>query len=178
MKSLQDQLLKAGLVDEKSVKQANKVKRKQQKVQRKSRQIVVDEVKEQVEAKRLAKVERDRALNQERNEIAGKKAISAQIKQLIEVNSVDYRGDVEYNFADGRKIKKIAVSTPVQQQLSRGRLAIAKLGDSYFIIACEVAEKVSQRNDSYIVLLNSRVEEAVDEDDPYADFQIPDDLMW
>ena len=178
MKSLQDQLLKAGLVDKKSVKQANKIKGKQQKVQRKSRQVVVDEVKEQVEAKRLAKVEHDRALNQERNKVADKKAVGAQIKQLIEVNRVDYRGDVEYNFADGRKIKKIAVSAPVQQQLSRGRLAIAKLGDSYFVIACEVAEKVSQRNDSYIVLLNSRTEDVIEEDDPYADFQIPDDLMW
>lgn len=178
MKSLQDQLLGAGLIDEKSMKKANKDKRKQQKVQRKSKQVVVDEVKEQARANQQIKIEKDRELNRVRDEAAEKKAIAAQIKQLIQLNALEYRGEVDYNFADGKKIKKLAVTEDIQKQLSRGRLAIAKLGDSYFVIVSEIAEKVAQRNDSYIVMINDRETEVVEEDDPYADYQIPDDLMW
>lgn len=177
MKSLQDQLLNIGLTDEKSLKKANKAKHKQKNVERHSKQFVENDAKSQAQAKRLEKLERDRELNQQRNEAANKKAIAAQIKQLIEVNSIDYKGDVDYNFADGKKIKKIAVSSDVQTQLSRGRLAIVKLGDSYHVVVSEIAEKIAQRNDSYIVVVNTKAEE-VEEDDPYADYQIPDDLMW
>ncbi len=178
MKSLQDQLLGAGLVDKKALKKANKDKHKQQMVAQNSKQFAVSDAKEQAELKQQEKLGKDRALNQQRNEAAEKKAVSAQIKQLIEVNSLEYRGDVDYNFADGKKIKKLAVTTDVQRQLSRGRLAIVKLGDSYRLVVSEVAEKIAQRNDNYIVLLNTKEAEVIEEDDPYADFQIPDDLMW
>ena len=178
MKSLQDQLLGAGLVDKKALKKANKDKHKQQMVAQNSKQFAVSDAKEQAEVKQQEKLSKDRALNQQRNEAAEKKAVSAQIKQLIEVNSLEYRGEVDYNFADGKKIKKLAVTIDVQRQLSRGRLAIVKLGDSYHLVVSEVAEKIAQRNDSYIILLNAKETEMVEADDPYADFQIPDDLMW
>ena len=178
VKSLQDQLLGAGLVDKKALKKANKDKHKQQMVAQNSKQFAVSDAKEQAEAKQQKKLNKDRALNQQRNDAAEKKAISAQIKQLIEVNSLEYRGEVEYNFADGKKIKKLAVTADVQRQLSRGRLAIVKLGDSYRIVVSEVAEKIAQRNDNYIVLLNTKEAEVIEADDPYADYQIPDDLMW
>ena len=43
MSSLQDQMLKAGLVDTKKAKKVSKEKRKNTKVQHKSKEIVVDE---------------------------------------------------------------------------------------------------------------------------------------
>ncbi len=43
MASLQDQLLKAGLVDEDKAKKANKAKRKQAKVDRRSKEKTVDD---------------------------------------------------------------------------------------------------------------------------------------
>mgnify|MGYP006210272989 CR=1 FL=1 len=68
MPSLQDQLLKAGLVDKKQVKQVNKEKRKQTNVARRSSEEVVDEVKQQAEQARLEKVQRDRELNRQRDQ--------------------------------------------------------------------------------------------------------------
>lgn len=71
-----------------------------------------------------------------------------------------------------------------QSQLIKGRLAIARLtaesgNDSeYAIIPAVVADKIAQRDASYIVLNCELSREAKDEDDPYADFVIPDDLMW
>ena len=67
----------------------------------------------------------------------------------------------------------------MQHQLSRGMLAIAKRGQDYYVIPSVIAEKIKERNAMYIVSLVDVTElEAVEEDDPYADYQIPDDLMW
>lgn len=179
MSTLQDQLLKAGLVDAKKAKQASKDKRKQDKVNRKTKQPVVDETKANVQKAKAEKAERDRQLNAERNAQAQKKAIEAQIKQLISLNAKSKGdGDIAYSFTDANKIKKIYVSALVQDQLTRGQLAIARAGDNYEVVPAAIAEKIVARDESFIVCQNQRSQETLEEDDPYADYQIPDDLMW
>jgi uncharacterized protein YaiL (DUF2058 family) len=184
MSSLQDQLLKAGLVDAKQAKKVTKDKRKNQKVQKKSKQIVVDENKEAAAKKHSEKVERDRLLNQKRKAAADEKAIAAQIKQLIQMNRVAKGGGelLGYNFTDGKHIKKILVSADIQKQLERGRLAIVRfdnagITDNYELVPAVVADKISQR-DANSIISQQVVSNEIDEEDPYADFQIPDDLMW
>ncbi len=65
-----------------------------------------------------------------------------------------------------------------------GRLAIARLlvdnnsEGEYAIIPASVADKIAQRDASSIVLHCALSAEEQDEDDPYADFKVPDDLMW
>lgn len=177
--SLQDQLLQAGLADAKAAKQINKTKQKQSKQQRRSKQPVVDETKQQVQQARLDKQQRDRELNEQRKAEADKKAIAAQVKQLIEVNRIDRRGgELDYNFTDNKKIKKILVNNTMLEQLSRGRLAIVSLDDKYEVVASQVAEKISLRMPERVIVCNEASQSDVDEDDPYADYQIPDDLMW
>jgi uncharacterized protein YaiL (DUF2058 family) len=180
MSSLQDQLLKAGLVDKKKANKASKEKRKSQKLQNKSKAVVVDETKAAAVKARVEKTERDKQLNEDRKAAAEIKAIAAQIKQLIEMNRQSKGGGddaVGYNFTDGKHIKKIYVSALAQKQLANGRLAIAKLGEEYEIVPAVVADKIKQRDES-VVLSQQAVNTEVDEDDPYADYQIPDDLMW
>ncbi len=181
MSSLQDQLLKAGLIDGKKAKQANKEKRKAKKVQHKSNTVAVDETKEAVAKAHSEKVERDRKLNEERKAEADRKAIIAQIKQLIETNRQPKEGgrdEVSYNFTDGKKITKIFVSPKIQQQLSLGRLAIVKLGESYELVPAVIADKISQRDENTVLSQQQAAAQAEDEEDPYADYEIPDDLMW
>ncbi|MBS5195373.1 MAG: DUF2058 family protein, partial [Morganella morganii] len=48
----------------------------------------------------------------------------------------------------------------------------------YAIIPAVVADKITQRDAESIVLNNALAQDEADEDDPYADFKIPDDLMW
>ena len=110
MPSLQDQLLKAGLVDKKQVKQVNKEKRKQTNVARRSAEEVVDEVKQQAEQARLEKVQRDRELNRQRDQELHNKAIAAQIKQLVDNNRQPKGGDVEYNFTVGKRFGNSSVN--------------------------------------------------------------------
>jgi uncharacterized protein YaiL (DUF2058 family) len=177
--SLQDQLLQAGLTNKKKVKQAQRHQKKTAKQVRQGEE-VVDEAKAAAEAAKLAKINKDKGLNLELSEKAKTKAISAQIKQLIESHALNLKGyELDYNFTDGKKVKKIYVNDLIQHQLSRGILAISKLGTEYSVIPAVIADKIRERNAQYIV---SQVDvselDAVEEDDPYADYEIPDDLMW
>lgn len=178
MASLQDQFLQAGLVDKKKAKQVNKEQRKEAKVRHKG-QSQPDEKEEQAKRALLEKADRDRQLNKQQQAEAEKKAIKAQIVQLIRMNRVAReRGDVAYQFKDGNTIKKIYVTPQLQKDLINGRLAIAKLASDYELLPTAAAEKIMQRDAGVIVLLNRDERATVDEDDPYADYQIPDDLMW
>ena len=178
MASLQDQLLKAGVVDADKAKKISKEKRKQAKRQPKGHE-QPDETQELARRAQVEKAERDRELNRQQQALSEKKAVQAQIIQLIRMNRIERSaGDVAYQFTDGRKIKKIHVSAQLQNELSRGRVAVAKLGDSYELVPAAAARKIMQRDEQVIVLLNTNEPLAADEDDPYAEYQIPDDLMW
>jgi uncharacterized protein len=181
MASLQDQLLKAGLIDTKKVKQANKEKRKDTNVARRAPEPVVDEVKQQIELDRVEKVERDRELNRQRVLELEQKAIAAQIKQLIENHKQPKdagRDAVEYNFTHGKLIKKIRVSALIREQIARGLLAVVNLGDAYELVPRIVADKMAQRDEKAVVVVNTKIATKENEDDPYKDYVIPDDLMW
>lgn len=177
--SLRDQLLKAGLVNEKQAKQASKQKQKQQRLEHKG-QVEKDDSQRQAALQALAeKAARDQELNRQQQEKAQKKALAAQVKQLIEGTRLPrLDGDDYYNFVDDKKVKRIAVNPMLRDKLSRGSLAIVRLEGKYDLLPREAALKVQEREPQRIILLNTVVESAADEDDPYKDFVVPDDLMW
>ncbi|KMQ74041.1 DUF2058 domain-containing protein [Marinobacter subterrani] len=178
MASLQDQLLKAGLADEKKAKTIRSEKRKQRKQQPKGA-VQVSEAETRARQAREEKAERDRQLNLERQQAAEKKAIQAQIRQLVETNRLDRsRGETSYQFVHDKKIKKIFVDEKMVDQLSRGRLAIVYVNDNYEIVAEGVARKVMERDEKAVIVLHDRKTDDAGEDDPYAGYEIPDDLMW
>ena len=178
-KSLQEQLLQAGLIDKKKAQSIKTEKRKKARQQPKGH-------KTEEESKRIAreaamlKAEKDKELNRQRQLEVEKKAITAQIKQLIETNAIDRSaGSVNYQFSDNKKIKSLKVTAQQQNRIANGQLTIVKLDNHYELVANAVADKISQRDASFVILQNiktSTPEE--DEDDPYADYKIPDDLMW
>jgi uncharacterized protein YaiL (DUF2058 family) len=176
--SLKDQLLKAGLIDQKKAKKADAAKHKQLKQKQKNKIETVDEAKLAAAQAQAAKVEHDRQLNAERKAEAERKAAGAQVRQLIEMNRQRLNaGAIAYSFTDGALVKRIHVTALQQKQLSNGRLCIVKLDGQYELIPSLVAEKIQQR-DQGTPILSNRPTETPDEDDPYADFQVPDDLMW
>lgn len=176
--SLRDQLLKAGLVNEKQAKQAGKQKQKQERLVRKGQAEQDDSQRQAALQAQAEKLARDQELNRQQQEKAEQKARAAQVKQLIEVsrlpklNTEDY-----YNFVDDKKVKRLAVNNLMRDKLSRGSLAIVRHGGGYEVIPREAALKIQERDPRRIVLLNTPTE-APDADDPYAAYQIPDDLMW
>jgi len=172
--TLQEQMLKAGLVSSKKME-------KVQRTAKKSR-VQAREAKQAVEENKKAQLERDKQLNDQQRQAVLEKEYKAQVKQLIEMNRITIgRGDIDFNFTDNNLIKKITVDKTTQAQLINGRLAIARLvteKSDYAIIPASVADKIAQRDASAIVLNSALSQEAQDEDDPYADFKVPDDLMW
>ncbi|BEA02033.1 hypothetical protein VEE15_20160 [Escherichia coli] len=118
--TLQEQLLKAGLV---TSKKAAKVER----TAKKSR-VQAREARAAVEENKKAQLERDKQLSEQQKQAALAKEYKAQVKQLIEMNRITIaNGDIGFNFTDGNLIKKIFVDKLTQAQLINGRLAIARL---------------------------------------------------
>ena len=178
MASLQDQLLKAGLADQKKAKSIRNEKHKQRKQQPKGT-VQVNEAEQRVQQAREEKAERDRQLNQQRQAEAQKKAIQAQIRQLAQTNRLDRsRGETAYQFVHDKKIKKLYVDDLMADQLARGRLAIICVAGEYDIVAEAVARKIQERDERAVVVLHERTKDDVGDDDPYAGYEIPDDLMW
>jgi len=177
--ALQDQLLNIGLVDKKKAAQAKKDKFKKNKKNRNTKAPVVDESKLLVQQQIEQKKQQDRLLNQQQQQQAELKAARAQIKQLIDHSSIkDFRGDIEFNFQDNNLVKQLRVSEKIQQSVVSGALAIVKWNDSYHLVPNAVAAKIFQRDESFVVLLNTQQENDNTIDDEYADYEIPDDLMW
>lgn len=178
MASLQEQFLKAGLVDKKKVKQANQEKSKQKKDERRSGTQSVDEIRLAALETQRRNAERARELNAQRDAAATQKAIAAQIVQMVQQNRQSRgAGDIPYNFTHDNKIKRLYVSARVQADLMAGRLAIVCQGEAIELVPRVIADKIAERDASLVVRVNKPSTE-VDADDPYADFKIPDDLMW
>lgn len=179
-KTLQEQLLAMGLTDKKKAKQAEKQKKKNVKEARNGAE-VIDEAKVLADKAKQEKIARDKALNDEKKAAAEAKAITAQIKQLITMNTISVDGDLAYNFTAGTKIKKIYVNEDIQDRLSRGKLAITSPNQdnkTFAVIPLGAAEKIRQRDQECFIYIAENTSPEIEEDDPYADYQIPDDLMW
>jgi uncharacterized protein YaiL (DUF2058 family) len=176
--SFGDQFLKAGLVNKTQLSKAQKSKKKQEKLKHKQKIEVVDEAAAAARQAAAEKVARDRELNRRQKEDAEHRAIQAQVRQLIELNRVPRNdGEVGYNFQDGKAVRKIFVTDDVHERLARGLLAIARLDGGFEVIPSVVAEKIMLRDESCIVS-NAETQLESGEDDPYADYKVPDDLMW
>ncbi len=178
--SLKDQLLKAGAVNKKKAKQIHHESKNKKNKQAKQQE--AEQRRKEIEQKDLEQKQRAQELNQIKNEEAQQKAIQAQINQLIKVNKQkkveDDAEEIVYSFTDGSKVKQLYVSETIRQHLSNGLLVITKLGDGYELVPAKVAEKIEQRDPEKIIKTAEESSSVVDEDDPYADYQIPDDLMW
>lgn len=88
-------------------------------------------------------------------------------------------GDSVYQFIDESKIKKVYISQQVYNALVSGSLVIAKDQTQYAYLPKALAEKIDQKMKGFILLNNAESnEQTTDEEDPYAAYVIPDDLMW
>jgi len=178
--SFQDQFLKLGLVDKKQVNKAKKQKHQKKKEQIPKKQVVVDENALLAQAAQAKKKARAKELNRQREEKLKKREETAAIKQMVEKHRLDKddKGSA-YRFNAQGKIQRIFVNKEMAAQISSGRLAIVGFGNLYEVVPRAVGEKIQVMKDDVFVLINGPVDKKeVDSDDPYAAYEIPDDLMW
>lgn len=178
MASLQEQFLKAGLVDKNKAKLAHQDKTKQQKVERRTGTATVDEARVAALETQRKNAERARELNAKRDAATAQKAIAAQIAQMVQKNRQSKgAADIAYNFTHDNKIDRLYVSAEIQGHLMAGRLVIVRHGGATELVPRVIADKIAERDASLVVRVN-KTSATIDADDPYAAFQIPDDLMW
>lgn len=180
--SLQDQLLKTGLADEKRAREIeqekkSKGKRKQPKSKRGAEQ---RQKAEQARQQQAQKAERDRALEAERQKQRRAKETATQIRQIAKDNRVDRaKGEAVYRFTDGSRIKEIQVTDDQRQRLARGELAVVAVSNKAFeVVPAGVAERIRGIDENAVKVVNQPQADEADPDDPYADYPVPDDLMW
>ena len=160
MASLKDQLMQAGLANAKRARQADHAKR--QAAKGRHEEVPAAELVKQARAEQLV---RDQAANKAQQDTQAEKAIVAQIRQLIEMHQIDRSGgDQPYQFADGSQIAIVRIG--------------AAASIEFALVPTAIAEKIAQRDSARVVLKVERQAQAVADDDPYADYVIPDDLMW
>jgi uncharacterized protein YaiL (DUF2058 family) len=176
MSSLKDQLLKAGLVKKNEVKKAPK---KKAPTPAKKNRNKVSEQTLRAQRAMLDKAKKDKKLNLQRNAEAERKALQAQIKQLVDSSKLERKdGEIAYNFTHKKKVKSIYVTEDQQKQLAQDQIVIVCLAGAIFeLVPKKAAEKIAQR-DPNSVIENTVSDSVIPADDPYADYQIPDDLVW
>lgn len=178
MVSLREQLMKAGLADEKKARRVGQDKSKQKKIERRTGVQSVDESQLAAAEAQQKNRERARELNAKRDEEARKKAIFAQIVQMVRQSGQSKgKGDIAYNFTYGTKIERMYVSAAVRDQLAAGQLVIVRFDDTTELVPRVVADKIAERDPSLVIRVKQTTAQPA-EDDPYADYKVPDDLMW
>ncbi|MFS1438766.1 DUF2058 domain-containing protein [Shewanella sp. 10N.286.48.A6] len=180
--ALQEQLLKAGLASKQKARDVKTQKRKQKKAK-------IDDgsaaLKQQIAQQKLEQAAKDKALNEQRFTEASEKG---QVRGLItEFTKFAIKapagGEIKFNFTVENKILSVYVDEKLQGQLQTGVVGIVRFEDKSYIVPHKLAERVNLLVPEWCGYLwqesaDNQVEQASEENDPYADYAIPDDLMW
>lgn len=176
--TLREQLLKAGLVSEKQVR-ATEQQQQKPKPQSRHKPQPTSEQKRAAEQAQAAKAAKDAQLNKQRQQAVEAKARAIEIKQLVEQHKLPKKLESEdrFNFVAGKKLRFILVDAAMREGLNNGTLFIIRYDGKSEVVPAAIAERIRERDERAVVKLSDKVE-AVDENDPYKDFVVPDDLKW
>lgn len=176
---LQEQLLKAGLVKKSKVAE---VAREQAKARIGKAAPTAGDIEREAQRARAEKAERDRALEAERKAAARINELRAQARQIIRDKQVPRSGESEYRFTVDGAIRTLLVDDDIRRKLASGALVITRDGDGYALLPRAAADKVRERDAALIVLDHGQAGEgeppASEDDAYYAQFKVPDDLVW
>lgn len=175
---LQEQLIKAGLAKKSKVAAVAREQLKQAKAGSGPSEIALE-----AERARADKAERDRALEAERKAQARIAELRAQARQIIRDKQLPRSGELDYRFTADGAIRTLLVDDDQRRKLASGALVIARSGDGYALLPRAAGQQVRERDADCIVLDHGQASDAASdtssEDDAYyAQFQVPDDLMW
>ena len=178
-KSLKEQLLAAGLVQQKQVHQADKQKHKQARQQPKAKAAAPSPAQLEAQKVQADKAARDRELNRQRQADRERRAVIVQLEQIIDSQRlVTQGGETPFRFVVKSKIKKIYVTTEQHAALVKGTLGVVRFREAFAVVTRETAERIAERDARTLLVLRDGSEPDILEDPEYADYKVPDDLMW
>lgn len=158
--SLQEQLLKAGLVKNKSsVKPKKRAKPKTAKSPNSPNKL------ENISRKPLAD-----------NEL--EKSVKLEIKKLLKENRFNIKdGELPFNYSVGSQIKRCYITQEQMKSISNGEISIVNWNDrSYLIPNGLIAELQTLHPD--LRFFNASESQSESDEEIYKDYPIPDDLSW
>ncbi|GGZ33683.1 MULTISPECIES: DUF2058 domain-containing protein [Shewanella] len=178
--ALQEQLLKAGLASKQKVRDVKTQKKR-------NRKSNIDdgsaELKAQIAQQKKQQAEKDKALNEQRFAEATEKGLVRGLVTEVKQNAVALPkdGEIKFNYTLENKIYPLYINEKLQNQLLGGRLGIVRIEQSSYLVPHKLAERVNLLVPAwcgYLWQAENNAAQVTDEDDPYADYVIPDDLMW
>lgn len=183
--SLRDQLLKSGLASQKQARKARQSKGRSKKAARQNKsqqtteqQQLAQEVAAARKAQRQADRQRSADAKAQREQRERKRQAIAIIKQnriAIETPSED---EPPYSYTIKGRIKRLPVNRSQRQKLADGRLAIVRYDGETSLVDIPTAERLETLIPQAVVRNPPRRDDKPDPNDPYAGYEIPDDLMW
>ncbi|QYJ77327.1 DUF2058 domain-containing protein [Shewanella acanthi] len=177
--ALQEQLLKAGLASKQKVRDVKTQKRRD----KKSR---VDDgssaFKQEIAEQKRLQAEKDRILNEQRfAEASARGQVRGLVTEFTKFAiTIPTHAEIKFNYTLENKIYAVYIDDKIQSQLLKGQLGIVRYEDKSYLVPHKLAERVNLLVPQWCGYLwqaddNKQV---IEEDDPYADYAIPDDLMW
>lgn len=166
--SLQEQLLKSGLIDEDRLNKAKKQAKKPAKKKRKAS----PRPKSHISAPVKPAVTEDPVKQKE---------LRAEVKKLLRSLKLnDKNGEIAYNYTINNQIKRFYVNENQQKELIHGNLAIANWNEISYLIPAVNVKELRTLYPKIAIYINEPQETTadVDENDPYAGYEIPDDIKW
>ncbi len=172
--SLKDQLRQAGLLK----KQPQKKKRKRGKAELDPAE---KQRREELAAIDRAKKERDRELNQQRETQREARERAEWFRQLLREHALPRDkaedGAPAFHFTLDGKVHQLYVSESERKALGDGSSGIAFMDARYSLLPATIAKRIAEKFPRRI-WIGEQQDKAQDENDPYAEYQVPDDLMW
>jgi len=180
--SLRDQLLQAGVATKKQHQQARTQKKKQDKNKTKKNTVSTNTESNTIKQAKQEQKLRDKELNQKKESERATKALQAQIKQMITTNEIKRdTGDLPYRFTHNKRVKTLYLNQEQSQQVIKGNISIATIIEgTYYLVPWLIAEKIEERSPESIIVNNRKASKNIEteKEAPYAEYEIPDDLMW
>lgn len=171
---LHEQLLKAGLVKKSKVAAAAR----EQNQQRKAKGAAPDTATVDARQLQAERAERDRALAAEQKAQARLKEQRAQIRQIVDTKRVPHGGDIAYRFVDAGAMQTLYVDATLRAQLAKGALVIVAHGDGYALLPRAAVPMILERGGAIALDHGAPAPTAESDDEHYAKFKVPDDLIW
>lgn len=192
--SLQEQLLKAGLVTEQQVRRekargADSVRREKksrkaphpgrQRVQASSKTSVTP-TKRESPARAVEGVAEHREEQGKPLSPSERKLLRARIKILLRRHRVnDPEAETPYHFLVGKHIRRLYVTDAQHALLCQGQLVIIPFGERHYLIPGDKLGQLQQLDSNLTVIRHESSSTADSEaDERYAGYQVPDDLIW
>jgi len=160
--SLQEQLLKAGLVNKERTTQPKKKNsnKKRKPIIRPQQRIVPDN-------------------SPSPSELKQQKELRVEVKKRLRSYKInDKTGEIAYNYTINHRIKRFFVTEEQQKQLMEGELAIANWNGISYLIPFTAVEELRLLYPKINICVSTTDKNEADKNDPYAEYAIPDDLKW